>query len=149
MTARDVYTGRVIWERNLPNLGTYYKGALDTNPRHYSGANVVGTNFVCAADGVYIARGTECLRLDPATGDTLQTFTLAEGAAARAPFVQLRIWANLLIVGADPVLYPGDVGAMNWNETSCRDLVVMDRYTGQVKWQRRADHSFHHNTIIV
>ncbi|MHC4509876.1 MAG: malectin domain-containing carbohydrate-binding protein, partial [Planctomycetota bacterium] len=38
---------------------------------------------------------------------------------------------------------------MNWNETSCRDLVVMDRYTGQVKWQRRADHSFHHNTIIV
>ena len=149
MTARDVYTGRVIWERNLPDLGTYYKGALDADPAHYSGANVVGTNYVCADDGVYIARGAECLRLDPATGNTMQTFSLTQGAAAGADFVQLRIWNNLLIVGADPVIYPGDVGDMNWNETSCRDLVVMDRYNGQVKWQRRAEHSFHHNTIIV
>ncbi|MEK7996106.1 MAG: hypothetical protein AAB403_20095, partial [Planctomycetota bacterium] len=149
MTARDVYTGRVIWEKNLPNLGTYYKGALDFNPAHYSGANVVGANYVCANDGVYVARGAACLRLDPATGNTIQTFTLAEGATAGADFVQLRIWNNLLIVGADPVLYPGDVGDMNWNETSCRDLVVMDRYSGQVKWQRRAEHSFHHNAIIV
>jgi len=149
MTARDVYTGRVIWERNLPNLGTYYKGALDFNPAHYSGANVVGANYVCADDGVYIARGAACLRLDPTTGDTLQTFGLTQGATAGADFVQLRIWNNLLIVGADPVIYPGDVGGMNWNETSCRDLVVMDRYSGQVKWQRRAEHSFHHNTIIV
>jgi len=149
MTARDVYTGRVIWERYLPNLGTYYKGALGDNPPHYSGANVVGTNYVCAEDGVYIARDSACLRLDPATGDTIDTFTLTEGNAARAAFAQLRIWDNLLIVGADPVVYPGDVGDMNWNETSCRDLVVMDRYTGEIKWQRRADHSFHHNTIIV
>ena len=149
MIARDVYTGRVMWEKYLPNLGTYYKGALDVNPAHYSGANVVGTNYVCAEDGVYIARGAECLRLDPATGDTMQTFRLSQGAAAGADFVQLRIWNNLLIVGADPVIYPGDVGDMNWNETSCRDLVVMDRYTGEVKWQRRAEHSFHHNTIIV
>lgn len=149
MTARDVYTGRVIWERNLPNLGNYYYGASSSNPGHYSGSNVVGTNYVCTEDSVYIAYEGDCLRLDSATGETISTFTLTEGDAAGAAFVQLRIWEDLLIVGADPIIYSGAVGNYNYNETSCRELVVMNRYTGQVMWQRRANHSFHHNTIII
>ena len=149
MTARDVYTGRVIWERYLENLGNYYYGASSSNPSHYSGSNVVGTNYVCTEDSVYIAMRQNCLRLDPATGATISTFTLTEGDSAGAAFVQLRIWENLLIVGADPIIYSGAVGNFNYNETSCRELVVMDRYTGAVLWQRRANHSFHHNTIII
>jgi hypothetical protein len=98
---------------------------------------------------VYIVFEGDCLRLDSATGETISTFTLTEGDAAGAAFVQLRIWGNLLIVGADPIPYSGTVGGFNYNETSCRELVVMDRYTGEILWQRRANHSFHHNTIII
>ena len=78
MSARDVYTGRVIWKRMLHDLGTYnvyydetYKETpTDTryNQVHIPGANIRGTNFVATLDSLYVIQGNETHVLDTATG---------------------------------------------------------------------------------
>ncbi|KPL11331.1 hypothetical protein AMJ85_03850 [candidate division BRC1 bacterium SM23_51] len=142
MRAMDVYTGRVLWEATLPGVGAHYNYT-----DHEPGANHLGSNYASAEDGIYICLGTICPRLDPATGEGLSTFTLPNGAY----FSQVKIWDDLLIVAADPFSFmsPVNVGRDNWNETCSRDLVVMDRYSGDILWSRTADLAFHHNTIIV
>ena len=68
LSARDVYTGRVLWKRELPHLdnyGVYYDDTykdtpLDTayNQIHIPGANARGTNYVVTEDKVYIVQGS-------------------------------------------------------------------------------------------
>ncbi|MCK5175642.1 MAG: methyltransferase domain-containing protein, partial [Planctomycetes bacterium] len=144
LRAMDVYTGRVMWERSLPNFGAHYN-----NTEHMPGAMALGTNYVSAEDAVYVAYGTQCLRLAPDNGATTATFTIADPGYEDAVFGQVSIWDDLLIVGADPIVYPGTPGQENWNESCSRDIVVMNRYTGNIVWQKRANHSFQHNSIIV
>ena len=144
MRAVDVYTGRVLWEKSLPGLGRNYN-----NTAHEPGANHIGSNYATAEDGVYVCYGTQCLRLDPASGDTLGTFKITDPTYGDAIFSQVKIWDDLLIVAADPIDHPGAPGLNNWDQTCSRDLVVMDRYAGTVLWSRTSNHSFHHNTIIV
>jgi len=71
LRAMDIYTGRVLWEASLPGLGEAYD-----NTDHQPGANAIGSNYVSAPDGVYVAYGKTCLRLDPATGRRLAEFAL-------------------------------------------------------------------------
>jgi hypothetical protein len=75
--AMDVYTGRVLWQASLPQIGKAYD-----NTSHQPGANEIGSNYVSLPDGIYIAYGEKCLRLNPATGEKMSEFTLppAEGA---------------------------------------------------------------------
>jgi outer membrane protein assembly factor BamB len=88
LSARDVYTGRVLWIRDFKDLRTYdvyydetYKDTpLDPayNQVHIPGANARGTNYVVTSDRIYILEGAVCLVLDPATGETLQTIELPQ-----------------------------------------------------------------------
>ncbi|MDB4676771.1 PQQ-binding-like beta-propeller repeat protein [bacterium] len=81
LSARDVYTGRVLWKREFEDLGTfdvYYDSTFEETPLnpkynqvHIPGANGRGTNYVVTEDRVYIAEGRHCHVLDPATGETL------------------------------------------------------------------------------
>ncbi|MFQ6034576.1 MAG: PQQ-binding-like beta-propeller repeat protein [Sedimentisphaerales bacterium] len=145
MRAVDVYTGRVLWEADLPGVGKHYDYTS-----HEAGANAIGSNYATATDGVYICYGTECRRLDPKNGATISTFRIADPTYGYATFGQVKIWDDLLIVAANPIPYNGIVGGRgNYSEASSRFLVVMDRFSGTILWQRRANHSFHHNTIIV
>ena len=75
--ALDVYTGRLLWETPLPGVGAAYD-----NDYHQAGANAGGANYVSTADGIYIAYGKVCVRLDPATGKRSGRVPLA-GAAQR------------------------------------------------------------------
>ena len=62
LSARDVYTGRVLWKRKFGDLGvfdvyydaTYKNTPLDPkyNQDHIPGANARGTNFVVTHDRV-------------------------------------------------------------------------------------------------
>ena len=145
MRALDVYTGQVLWEADLPGVGVHYDYTS-----HQAGANAIGSNYATATDGVYICYGTECRKLDPKNGATISTFVITDPIHGDAAFGQVKIWDDLLIVAADPISYGGTVGHKdNYSEASSRDLVVMDRYSGTILWERRANHSFHHNTIIV
>src|SRR5262249_47559949 len=110
----DVYTGRLLWEVRLPGLGKFYN-----NLAHQPGANAIGTNFISTSDGVYVAHGPRCLKLDPATGRKLAEFTLpaltppawtrpgSPSGKQDAPlWGYLNVAGDYLIGGADPQLDP-------------------------------------------
>lgn len=88
LTARDVYTGRVLWQRRFENLGTFDVYFDDTyketplnpayNQVHIPGANARGTNYVVTADRVYILEGATCHVLDAATGESVTDIALPQ-----------------------------------------------------------------------
>ena len=80
LSARDVYTGRLLWKREFQDLGTfdvYYDSTFEDTPLnpkynqvHIPGANGRGTNYVVTEDRVYLAAQDQCYVLDTATGET-------------------------------------------------------------------------------
>ena len=172
LSARDVYTGQVLWQRTGDDLGTagvYYDSTynpdpLDTtyNQVHIPGANARGTNYVATADKVYLLTRSTCLVLDPATGETIAVFELpaADGAEAKPAWGYIGVYEDLLIAGASFVRFSQEYGlagtsgggGYGWNSfdvTSSRRLVVMDRHTGEARWTRGAQSAFRHNAIAV
>jgi outer membrane protein assembly factor BamB len=93
LSARDVYTGRVLWKKEFKDLGTYdvyydetYSDVpLDPkyNQVHIPGANGRGTNYVATEDRIYIIEGSVCHVLDPATGELLSDFRLTQNDPER------------------------------------------------------------------
>jgi len=167
MSARDVYTGRVLWKRELPALNTfgiYYNESynpdpLDTsyNQQHIAGANARGTNFVATPDALYIIHGPTCLLLDPATGVTMKRFRLPRpyGVGVRPEWGYLGVYNRYLIAGTNFVRYSdvySPVGSGNWHDfdkTSSRGLVVMDRYTGEILWSMESRFGLRHTAIVA
>ncbi len=141
----DVYTGRILWEASLPGIGDAYNYTS-----HEAGANSVGSNYVSVHDGIYVAYGNTCLRFDPATGELLSEFTYSD-AGEELEWGYMVIWEDLLIAGLEPLMFDNrSAGQMdNYNATSSKHLVVMDRYSGDVLWTKDASNGFRHNTIIA
>ena len=86
ISARDVYTGRVLWKTVLDSVDTYglfynetYKNTplIPTyNQEHMPGANARGTNYVATQDYVYIVQGNSCLVLDITNGQPVNTIKI-------------------------------------------------------------------------
>ncbi len=165
LSARDVYTGRVIWRKDLPALdtfGMYYDASfkLDIYDRSYNqlhipGANAWGSNYVAAHDRLYLITGQTCLVMDPATGETLHEWTLKEKPDIGVPnWGSISVYKDLLIAGTAPfhVAKEDKQWAMQFNHRyamGSRTLTVLDRHTGKVLWERQATHNFRHNTIVA
>ena len=135
ISARDVYTGRVLWHRKFEELGTYQIYYDETyshtplsteyNQVHTPGANARGTNFVATDDGVYLVIDDRCLLLDPKTGATNREFVLPKNAVVTqqadssfrsfpdqnradgtpVTWGYIGIYENLLLAGYGPVDY--------------------------------------------
>lgn len=160
-SARDAYTGRVIWSREFPDLntfGAYYDETYNPDPFdrsynqvHIPGANEVGSNFVTTPDRVYLVAGPLCHVLDPATGETLADFSLnIESEDQPMNWGYIGVYKDLLIATAEPVKIAEDQVTPNARfAAQSRHLVVMDRHTGEVLWTRRAVYSFRHNAIVA
>jgi len=175
LSARDVYTGRVIWKAELPRLGnfgvfydeTYKDTPLSTayNQVHIPGANARGTNFVATSDRVYILQAAECTVLDAATGKTLGVFTLGgkKGTAAtksdpETDWAYIGIHENLLI-GGDGFASYGETPKtkdkksawrfQDYERVASRAIVVLDRLSGEEIWRINAKHGFLHNGITA
>ena len=105
LRATDAYTGRLLWERTLKDLGVPYD-----NTSHQPGANILGSNYVSLPDGIYVIYKTSCLRLDPATGETISEFKVKTNGAnpQDARWGYLGILGDYLIAGIQPtkVRYP-------------------------------------------
>ncbi len=71
LRAVDVYTGRLLWERELKGVGEYYNIT-----GHFPGAGEVGSNYVTLPDAVYVVYGAKILALDVVTGQTQREFSL-------------------------------------------------------------------------
>lgn len=172
LSARDVYTGRVLWRRDnmaLGNYGVYFDKTYANTPLdpsynqvHIPGANARGTNYVVTEDMLYIVRGNECLLIDPETGDDIKTITLPVGVGETeaTSWGYIGVYQDLLIAGADMVKYtdyldiPDDLRDkskpfMNYDITSSKRLVVMNRFTGELLWSFNSDLGLRHSGITV
>ncbi len=97
--AVDVYTGRLLWERQFLDLGKYYD-----NTSHQPGANEIGSNYVSVSDGVYVVYGNNIHVLNPATGKTIKEFSLPYEGKPRWGTMAVR--GNLLLATASPINVP-------------------------------------------
>jgi outer membrane protein assembly factor BamB len=143
LRALDIYTGRLLWETPLPGLGKPY----DTLP-HQPGANASGSNFASAADGIYVAHGSVCRRLDPATGRELAAFAVPPlPDKGNLQWAHVAVSEGYLIGGIGAQIPPrrGRPGAFS----SSAYLVVLDRHSGNLLWSRAARGGFRHNAICA
>ena len=166
ISARDVYTGRVLWQRDFGDLGTfgiYYNETyadtpLDTayNQKHIPGANGRGTNYVATADSVHVALKGECRVLDARDGRVKRTIKLRSDAKDPAQWAFIGVWEDLLIGGDDYAHFSLQTGASKSRAaapiedfSASAGLAVFDRHSGKLLWCVKARHSFLHNAIVA
>lgn len=178
LSARDVYTGRVLWKREFKDLGTYdvyfdetYKETpLDPayNQVHIPGANARGTNYVVTEDRIYLIEGAACRLLDPATGDVLQTIEMPqEDPQNPREWSYIGVYEDVLIGGLGFAKYrerlnlsfeeedqkvkgnKAGFGSKSFDRAGSRALVGFDRHTGRQLWKVDSRHSFWNNAIVA
>jgi len=171
LSARDVYTGRVLWKRDFPDLGTfqiYYDESYADTPLstaytqlHIPGANARGTNYVATDEGVYVVIRDRCLLLDAASGQTLRQFILpAKGNGESPSWGYVGAYQDLLLAGVGFGNYSERLGyeyksqkkrGLAWgpDRSGSLALLAFDRRSGKVLWEVKANHSFLHNGIVA
>lgn len=169
----DAYTGRVLWEKTISNLGQF-----SDYTDHQSGQIGIGDNYIATEEAVYVLGThldndwpTECLVLNPATGAEINTYTLPNQAgwgmiavcedyliAAGNPLIQddhgydndgnpFPQGSGWIYQDSDPLVGVGGMGT--FNGTTSENLYVLSRGTGQVMWQKEADYGFFHNSVVA
>lgn len=114
LSARDVYTGRTLWKKELPHLNTfemYYDETYNPDPFdrsynqvHIPGANAYGTNFVVTPERIYLIQEEKCLIIDTETGRTVDEWTLPLDMDLGTPnWGYIGVYDDLLIAGAAPL----------------------------------------------
>jgi outer membrane protein assembly factor BamB len=168
ISARDVYTGRVIWERVFDKLiddnrmvyfdETYdEENPLDTkyNQVHLAGSNSRGTNYIATKEYVYVIEGNKCHLINTRTGDLVKSFSPGDSATKRLGYIG--IYDNYLILGnnfteypeiSDPDGKPENPAFSNYNITASSELIVFDRFSCNRIWSIKANHGFIHNSVI-
>ena len=166
VSARDVYTGRVIWKHDFKDLGTfgiyYNETYADTplstayNQKHIPGANGRGTNYIATEDAVYVALKGECQMLDSRTGELKKTIKLREDAKDPAQWAFIGVLDDLLIGGDDFAHFSLQFGTVKSRASAPIEdlsasggLAVFDRHSGKLLWRMKAHHSFLHNGIVA
>ncbi|MEO2024607.1 MAG: PQQ-binding-like beta-propeller repeat protein [Fuerstiella sp.] len=177
LSARDVYTGRVLWKREFKSLGTddvYYDDTYDNTPLktqynqvHIPGANGRGTNYVATEDRLYIIEGAICHVLDPATGETLKDIAIGRDDSGQPEqWGYIGVYGDVLIGGLGFAMYRDRLnvsseadaklkknragfGLKSLDRAASVALVGFDRHTGERLWKIDANHSFWHNGIVA
>ncbi len=169
ISARDVYTGRLIWKKEFENLDqdtwlVYYDETYDGdnpldpkyNQVHLPGANARGTNFIATREYVYVIESTNCHLIDIRTGKLVKS--ISTGDATTEKLAYIGVYDDLLILGNNFSDYPeiteeGDEPKKqmfrNYDITASKELIVMDRFTGKEIWRIKANHGFIHNAVIA
>ncbi len=110
ISARDVYTGRVLWKREFEKLKddswmVYYDETYDEenplvtkyNQVHLPGANARGTNFIATKEYVYLIEGNKCNLIDIKTGEIIKVFTSGDDNSRELGYIG--VYDDLLIIG--------------------------------------------------
>jgi outer membrane protein assembly factor BamB len=169
ISARDVYTGRLLWKKVFENLKddswlVYYDETYDENSPlntkynqvHLPGANARGTNYIVTKEYVYVIEGNKCHLIDIVSGKEINTFTTGDEKTEK--FAYIGVYKNYLILGNNFAEYPkipNDSGAKvdvkfdNFNVIASRELLIFDRFTGKKIWSIAANHGFIHNSVIA
>lgn len=170
ITARDVYTGRVLWQRVLENLKSdnwqvYYNESYDEenpldakyNQVHLAGANARGTNFVVTKEYVYVIEGAKCDLLDINTGEIKKVITSGTDTTANLGYIG--VYDRYLILGNEFSDFPEIEPASDEKEskgthdrfdvTASANLMVFDRFSGEKLWEIPSRFGFIHNSVIA
>jgi outer membrane protein assembly factor BamB len=141
----DIYTGRILWETRLADVGGPYD-----NTRHQPGANAGGGNFVTTREALYVAYGDRCVRLKPATGERLADLRLPRlaGFEGLPRWEYINVSDQYLVAGVNAAR-PPSLQRKTGPASSSQQLVVMDRSNGSVLWTATARQGFRHNTICI
>ncbi|MEK6238280.1 MAG: PQQ-like beta-propeller repeat protein, partial [Planctomycetales bacterium] len=126
--AQDVYTGRRLWEKELPA----------------SVAPGAATEFVAVEDAVYLTAGKQhCLALDLATGKEIAKIEIPREALAEAGagWSNLRVWRNYLVAGVGKQLVCVDrrTGKFQWRQPMQRAQLDVAVGAGKVFCAESAD----------
>lgn len=163
LSARDVYTGEVLWRREFDDLGTfgiyfnstYADTPLSTqyNQKHIPGANARGTNYIATAEEVYLAIGAECHVLSAVDGQTQRIIKLPD---PEKDWAFIAVDQDILLAGNGFAHYgkrakekAGKDGPAATDLSASRGLIAFDRRSGEKLWQVDAVHSFLHNGIVA
>jgi len=169
ISARDVYTGRLIWKKEFEKLKedqwlVFYdetydeENPLDTkyNQVHIPGVNARGTNFIATREYVYAIEGTNCHFIDIRTGELVKTISTGDQNTEELSYIG--VYENLLILGNNFTDYPeikieGDIPEnekfSDFDHTASKELIIMDRFNGEKLWSITANHGFIHNSVIA
>ena len=169
ISARDVYTGRLIWKKVFENLNkdtwtVYYDESYDEdnpletkyNQGHIPGANARGTNFIATKEYVYAIEGTNCHLIDMKTGELVKTISIGDKNTQKLGYIG--VYDNLLILGNNFSEYPSipieedkkvNKKFEDFNLTASKELVILDRFNGKKLWNITANHGFIHNSVIA
>ncbi len=122
LTAVDVYTGRVLWQRRVK------KGV---SPGRRGNFVSTGHHLLGTSDSLYLGYSDRCLRIDLATGETLSEIKLESKDAEMG---RIRVVGDLLVTAEFRKTEEyGDLPIA---------LVGMDRMTGKQLWRTAAGFSF-------
>ena len=116
MLAIDVFTGRRLWNRPLPQA---------------AGAGAVG-EFVALEDSIYVAAGRTCIVLDAATGKERGRFPMPKNLAGS--LIRLRLWKNNLIglLGKQVICLDRQTGKLQWSFETGRSQLSLAVGGGRV-----------------
>ena len=129
LMATDAYNGRRLWRRDFPSVGWWPIRSR-------------GSSAAADADSVYLVQGKTCLRLDAATGQTVQTYRLpSPPAEIPSPAAEKLEW-SYLAVGHDRVL--GSMGGRT--DARCVFLLGKD---GQPRWTYAAKGVVDNNALAM
>jgi outer membrane protein assembly factor BamB len=168
ISARDVYTGRLMWKTVIPgldNFGVYYDATFTNNSlttlynqKHIPGANARGANYVLTDDKVYVAISNHCVVLDAASGKIISQIQMPvrEGQPTAAEWAYIGVYEDVLLGGAGFAHYNKKFGlrSVTWpppvtDLAASAGLVAFNRHTGDVLWRVEATNSFIHNGIVA
>ncbi|MCB1125114.1 MAG: PQQ-binding-like beta-propeller repeat protein, partial [Verrucomicrobiae bacterium] len=168
LSARDVYTGQVLWKSEIPDLdtlGIYYDDTYSDTPlsTHYNqvhipGANARGANFVATAEEVCLAVGNECRMFSASTGAVVRRILMPpeSGDSAVPEWGFIGVYEELLLGGSDFARYnqryelpQGSTRPPVVDLSASAGLAVFNRNTGELLWRRRARYGFVHNGIVA
>jgi len=169
ISARDVYTGRVLWKRDFEKLMddswmVFYDETYDEenpldpkyNQVHLPGANARGTNFIATKEFVYLIEGNKCNLIDIRTGEIDKVFETGDDNTMELGYIG--VYEDLLILGNNFAEFTGlendpirirNPKFTEYNLTASRELIVMDRFKGKRLWSIKANHGFIHNSVIA
>ncbi len=112
--AVDAFNGTLLWKREIP-------GAVRVKIKADCG------NLVLTENGLYIASGDKCYRLDPVTGRTMREYTIpstSDGSPRR--------WGYISVIGN--ILYGSSATAMDEDYGA-----VLKRFVENGKWKNIED----------
>ena len=124
LTAVDVYTGRIMWQIPLVDDDNYRAGRRGNDFEKV----LAGFHFLAVEDGLYLVHKKNCLRIDPATGKQVSTFTLPD---PKSSWGRIRVEGDLLIATVHRELK--DRGRQPV------EIRVLDRHTGKTIWNWTAE----------